>query len=174
LYTTEGKQTLIRQCIIARTGIEHIVILTTSQKNHLRASLRMFEDALHLTDSILTRGNEKGIFYERTLDLDATQIATAKEKVGQALAALEALARECDLEVHHEDLNRTVIGHLSVCWADLIDANSKKLRDYGKVDPSVAAVLDPAVTNLSQLAMELSRIFKAPSQETSSFENEPE
>lgn len=51
------------------------------------------------------------------------------------------------------------MAELSVSWADLMDARSKRLRGYGDIDPRIVKILDPGIESLSRAAMELNQLI---------------
>ena len=135
------------------------MVLNTSQKNYLWTSLRSFEESLHLAERVLASGSEKGVLYDRKLQMSGEQIDQAHQKIEAALQALAQLAGQLELQKREDNLNQSLSGQMSVSWADLIDARSDRLRGYGKVDPAVAEVLDPAAESLARMAKELGNLF---------------
>jgi hypothetical protein len=52
-----------------------------------------------------------------------------------------------------------IMAQMSASWADLVDSQSSRLMGYGQLDRQAAALIDPAVNRLAQLAAELGEFF---------------
>jgi hypothetical protein len=134
--------------------------LTLAQRNHLRVALKSFEQALRLAESWLEKGEETGFLYSRRLQLSEDKRQLAAQQIQEALDDIHCLVNQLQYEPREEDVGRIIIAELSVAWETLIDAESRGLKGYGKIDPKVAKVIDPAFEHLAQMAMQLADLFK--------------
>jgi hypothetical protein len=134
--------------------------LTFSQRNHLRVALKSFEEALRLAEDWLGKGEETGFLYTRKLQISAEKRQQATQQIHQALAYVQELSEDLQYETREEDAGRMIMAAFSVAWATLIDAQSKRLKSYGKIDPQVAEVIDPAFERMAEMAMRLADLFK--------------
>jgi hypothetical protein len=134
--------------------------LSFAQRNHLRVALKSFEEALRLAEAWLEKREETGFLYTRRLQLPDAQREQAARQIEAALAEIHALAAQLGYAPREEDAGRMILAELSVAWTTLIDAESSRLKSFGRVEPQVAEVIDPAFEHLAQLAMELAELFK--------------
>jgi len=132
--------------------------LNAYQRNYLRASLRSFENALRQVELILDGEDEQGILYIQKSKLDIETRQKAREKVSTALNELEKYVRELGLETEEENPAQRIIALMSLSWENLSDIREKRLRNYGEIDPEVAAQITPPAERLAQLAIEISRL----------------
>lgn len=133
--------------------------LNSAQKRYLRASLYSFEKSLREIDQILTEGDVAGILFERRLALTAAQREQARDQIAQALQTLASFAHRLGLERSLEDPARIVMAEMSVSWANLEDCRPKRLKSYGELSPEIAREIDPAIDQLVNIAMKLTRLI---------------
>jgi hypothetical protein len=129
------------------------------QRRSLEITLRLFEEELREAETCLQVSQVNGILYKRKLSLPLEQRQAAQLKITAALEQIASLARKLVLEPEVQDLARLIRSQMSRNWANLLDVQSDKLNRYGDVDPGLTTVIDPAIHNLSQLALELASIF---------------
>ncbi|MBU3927071.1 MAG: hypothetical protein KKB74_04640, partial [Bacteroidetes bacterium] len=63
--------------------------LTDSQRRSLQASLLLFEKSLRSVDRLLSDGNETGILYQQTMNLDQETVLKIKNRIAFTLIELE-------------------------------------------------------------------------------------
>ena len=134
-------------------------LLNYNQRRSVTIVLRNFEEHLRMTSAWLDGAEENGILYHRKLSLPSAQRQAAKQCVETALETIVVLAQKIDLEPEVEDSAGIIRGEMSVDWANLSDLISRKMKQYGDVNPELRNVLDPAILHLAQLAMELVSIL---------------
>jgi hypothetical protein len=119
----------------------------------------MFEEDLLYAQAWLLGAEINGILYRRKLILSPEGRLAAQERINAALEQIAALAREIGLEAEVDSPANLIRSKMSVNWANLLDTQSAKLKRFGEVDPGLESVLDPAVGQLAQLALELAAVF---------------
>jgi hypothetical protein len=134
--------------------------LTYAQRNHLRVALKSYEEALRLAENWLAKDEEVGFLYARRLKISDEKRQLAVQQIKQSLADVQKLSEALQYQPREEDAGRMITAALSVAWETLIDAESKGLKGYGKIDPNVAEVIDPAFEHLAEMAMQLADLFK--------------
>lgn len=134
--------------------------LNQSQTNSLWISLAGFEEALHRIERWLEEGEESGILYTRRLKLESATKKMIRKEVENSLSTIKSLAQKYGLERREESLNGHILGQLSICWADLFDTKSKRLKGYGKIDPAVVEEIDRDIESLSEKAMQIINIIE--------------
>lgn len=137
------------------------ITLTEPQQRNLRVSLLSFERALRMADRLLKEGEEIGILYHRTQYLGLDKHRLAHEEIIKALQEISDLANLLELESEEEDSSRIILSEMSVSWANLIDCHSERMKGYGKVDPSTATKIDPAIDRLEKIAWKLSNLMSS-------------
>ncbi len=134
-------------------------LLNEAQRNSLANVLRTFEESLHQAEAWLDGAEEGQILYHRKLYLGEEKRQEARQKIAQALAEISAVAENFELKARQENASSLVYSQMSHLRADLMDSTSDKLRRFGKVDPRLSAVLDPAIERLFEIAMEIANAF---------------
>lgn len=134
--------------------------MTYAQRNHLRVALKSFEEALRLAENWLAKDKEVGFLYARRLQITDEKRQLAVQQIKKALADVQQLTEALQYQPREEDAGRMITAALSVAWETLIDAETKGLKGYGKIDPQAAEVIDPEFERLAQMAMELAELFK--------------
>jgi len=129
--------------------------LNNYQKNSLRASLNGLEDVLHNINRWVKQGEEQGILYTRTLQLQPG----VKEKIfqysQQALSIIKEIMLKYHLEHRQESIAREIMGQISISWANLCDTKSKRLKGYGDMGSTASAELDQDIDSLSETCMSI-------------------
>ena len=114
-----------------------------------------------MADRLLKEGEEIGILYHRTQYLGLDKHRLAHEEIIKALQEISDLANLLELESEEEDSSRIILSEMSVSWANLIDCHSERMKGYGKVDPSTATKIDPAIDRLEKIAWKLSNLMSS-------------
>jgi hypothetical protein len=134
-------------------------LLNPDQLRSVTITLRTFEEDLLYAQAWLYDAEENGILYQRKLTISPESRSIAQERINAALEHIALLAREFGLESEVENSANLIRSKMSVNWANLLDTQSVKLKRFGEVDPKLVSALDPAVRQLSQLALELAAVF---------------
>ncbi|NPV09704.1 MAG: hypothetical protein HPY83_17310 [Anaerolineae bacterium] len=140
-------------------------LLREYQRNSLVATLRACEKSLREAQEQLRGPLTEGILYRRVLNLPAGRRQSALDLVEECLALLAEIARGFDLRPAEEDLAQAIAASMTVCWANLGDAKSGKLRAYGEVDPRLGEALDPSLDRLERLALAIASLLQVPGRE---------
>lgn len=136
-------------------------LLGEYQRNSLVTTLRSCERNLRQAEALLSGTATQGILYAQVLDLPAAQRQRARELIAEGLALLAEIAHDFDLRLVEEDLARAIAASMTVCWANLADARSAKLRAYGEVDPRLGPALDPSLARLEELVVAVASVVQA-------------
>ena len=133
--------------------------LNPAQRRSVTIVLMNFEKQLRHAQYWLQGYEENAFLYKRYLQISETQKRKIKDKIENCLVRLEQLATDLDLEQSEENVASLIRGEFSISWADLVDLQSRKLKRYGKTDPSLAKNFDPDIRELARTAFELSTIL---------------
>lgn len=139
--------------------------LNSDQLRSVVIVLRMFEESLRKAENWLNNSQAGGILYQSTLELSAERQTLVRQKIGQALEQIGRLAHELELQPEKINPAGLIRGEMSVCWANLVDSQSARLRRFGAVNPALAQTIDPTMQQLAQLALELATLFETDSTE---------
>jgi len=134
-------------------------LLNPAQRTSVTIVLRNFEESLRQAEAWLQGAEANGILYRRKLDLKPAQRQAAQQRVTAALEIIATLAQAIGLEQEAEDAVGLIRGEMSISWANLTDTQSRKIKRYGDINPELESILDPAIQQLAQLAMELASII---------------
>lgn len=130
-------------------------ILNPYQRNALTVTLREFEASLRRALGYLDGCRVQGALVQETLRLSDRQQAEMRQDIAEALEQVAALSRELALESSEQDAAGLIRSEMSVAWANLLDVQSKKMRGYGAVHPSLAEKIDPPLARLAKIALKL-------------------
>jgi hypothetical protein len=133
--------------------------LNTAQKNHLTVSLLEFEKALRTTQKFLNREWDHGILYSQFLNFDDADYQLVQKIIADALERIQKISDDYELRHYREDLARSIMARMSVCWAGMVDTKSSSLRKFGNLVGSEGTELDDELDRLSQEALILSEYF---------------
>jgi hypothetical protein len=129
--------------------------LNPYQKRSLEVVLRTFEERLRQTRTWLQSPEENGILYRKTGNVSLEQKEMIESQIDLALEQIAWLASTFDLKLVEEDIASWLRGVMSESWADLIDTQANKLQRFGEVSSELHEMLDPIVSRLAQLALEI-------------------
>ncbi len=135
-------------------------LLNPAQQRHLRTVLRLFEEDLLTAQSWIEGQQQEGALIHRSLELSPEMRTTARQYIDQACIELKELVSALELEKLDESAAMLLAGQMNEDWADLIDCQSSKLKNYGKVNPEVAELLDPPLSRLISLAYQMAILFE--------------
>lgn len=134
--------------------------LNEYQKRSVETVLCLFEQNLRHARYWLQGGEESGILYHRQMRVSARQREMIEQRINLALALVAEIAQTFDLKSKEENMNGWLMGEMSVSWANLIDSCSTKLRRFGDVDPALSGTLDPAMSSLAQVALDIAQMIE--------------
>ncbi len=135
-------------------------LFNPAQRRSVTTTLRDFEISLRRALLWLEGQHTNGILYHDALNLSDLQRARIRQTIEVALEEIDALCDLLRLNSEEQEAGSLIRSEMTIAWANLLDIQSKKLRRYGAVDPQVAEVLDPRVRNLSNLAIQLAKLFE--------------
>lgn len=135
------------------------IILSEPQKRSVTISLMLFEKALRKADRLLSEDEKDRIFYTRKFQLNAERRQAIQEIIRQTLTDVADFSAKIGVISRTESVENEIIGDLSICWENLEENRSKRLKAYGKLDPKAAQVIDPAIDHFSRMAMQLSNMI---------------
>jgi hypothetical protein len=75
------------------------------------------------------------------------------------LERIQKISDDYELRHNREDLARSIMARMSVCWAGMVDTKSSSLRKFGNLVGSEGTELDDELDRLSQEALILSEYF---------------
>ncbi len=64
-----------------------------------------------------------------------------------------------------ENIESEIMADMSISWENLEECRSSRLRGYGKLDPRVVKIIDPAINEFAHIALELSGLVSNNSQD---------
>ena len=140
-------------------------LLNPDQRRSVAIVLRMFEEILRRADAGLKEAETNGILYQRKMVLSPVRRKEAQTLIDTAYKHIGELASTLGLEPELDNPAELISGEMSESWANLLDSHSIKLKRFGKVDPRLEYVYDPAIQHLAQLAIALASIFNTTSGE---------
>ena len=135
-------------------------LLNPQQRSSLRMTLQSFEKNLREAQSWLDGGEEDGILYKVKVRITKERRQQVTREITEALNQIRALSQSFELEKKEENPLSLICSEMVISWANLLDSRSAKLGRYGDVSAGLAEKLDPAVINLAETALYLSKIFE--------------
>ncbi len=134
--------------------------LNAHQRRALNSTLAHLERQLLSLEHLL-QGEEQGILIRRTGQLSPAtrqQLLALFEQLRQEISALAASQA---LPGTEENMRATLVGTITVLWADLEDLRPHTLNRYGAVDPTLEATIGPPIERLIQGVLAIEALVKA-------------
>jgi hypothetical protein len=135
-------------------------LLNPQQRSSLRITLQSFEKNLREAQSWLDGAEENGILYKAKLQISKAHRQQLTGEISEALNQIGALSRKFELEKKEENPLSLIRSEMVISWANLLDSRTAKMARYGNISTGLAAMLDPAVDDLAETALYLSKIFE--------------
>jgi hypothetical protein len=131
-------------------------LLTRAHERSLQSSLFLFEKALRKVDRLISEDNEVGILYFQKSQLDSQMRELIHKKIVATLRELELLVNNLGLKPFEENVENTIMAEMSICWENLEEIRSKRMKGYEELDPQAAELIDSAIDHFANIALELS------------------
>ncbi len=135
-------------------------LLNSQQRSSLRNTLQAFERNLREARSWLDGAKQDGILYKAEVRISEEQRRQVNLEITRALEQIGSLSRSFELEKKEENPLSLIRSEMIISWANLLDSRPAKLGRYGDVDAGLMEKLDPAIINLAEMALSLSKIFE--------------
>jgi hypothetical protein len=135
-------------------------LLNAQQRSSLRSTLQSFERSLRQAQSWLGGAKEDGILYTAEVQIAEERRRQVNRDITTALDRIRSVSRSFELEKKEENPLSLIRSEMIINWANLLDSRSAKLVRYGSVPAGLAERLDPAVGELAETALYLSKIFE--------------
>ena len=135
-------------------------LLNPQQRSSLRFTLQSFEKNLREAQSWLDGAEEDGILYKAEVRISEERRRQVTQEITDALYQIGSLSASFELEKKEENPLSLIRSEMVISWANLLDSRSAKLGRYGDISAGLAEKLDPAINNLAETALYLSKIFE--------------
>lgn len=139
-------------------AIPHVV-LNEPQRKHLAVLLMMLEEAVAEVEQIAAAPAAQARLVAAERDVPPEFARLVRPYCERIRARLVALADQFGLEARSVSDARRIQALLVISIVRIEDSFSGKLRGYGKVDPSVAQHLDPALKEIRAMLSELAALL---------------
>jgi len=123
--------------------------MNPDQKRHLAATLCLMEKDLVQQERLLRSRGEKGVLYEVVDTLRDGQHQKILAQVTKLLKCIALVKDQFSLEVEQTNLQKMLVGELTMLSVWLQETKTKKLRGYGTVDEELQHRLDPLLEEMS-------------------------
>jgi hypothetical protein len=135
-------------------------LLNTQQRSSLRFTLQAFEKNLRQAQSWLDGAGEDGILYKAEVRISDERREELTRAISDALNQISSLSSTFELEKKEENPLGLIRSEMVISWANLLDSRPAKLGRYGDISAGLAEQLDPAINNLAETALYLSKLFE--------------
>lgn len=133
--------------------------LNANQKRVVTVTLRLLEERLAEIER-MAAGDEQGVLYRRVARFTPRQRARIGELIAATREEIRGAAEQFDLGRDEQNVERAIIGLLSLTWESLEEIRARKLKSYGAVDPALKETLDPIVQRLIKLVYQLEDVAR--------------
>jgi hypothetical protein len=124
------------------------VRLTDSQQRHLGVFLAQVEDTVLAIERLATAPPSRSALRLDRPDFPPGFADSIGPEIARFRDELARLIQLVGLEPLETSRRREAQGLLAIAIVQLQDAGSRGLRGYGDIDPSLTAILDPALESL--------------------------
>lgn len=125
-------------------------LLNDLQRNSLRITLRLAEEALQDASRHLDEAPYEGILHGMADDLTPHQKEAITAEMGRAREILRSLRARFGLSPEVHEKSRLVLGKVIPAWEMVMEGRTPHLEGYGPVAPGLAEVLDPSIERLGE------------------------
>ncbi len=130
-------------------------MLNDSQRRSLRIAMRLIEDRVQEIEWLLDHPAQHRLMSEVTNDISDPLAQALREKIPHVYEVITTVRDRFALPIETKQASREASKGLAQLWAMLQEANAEALRRYGEVRPGLAPRLDPEITALAGLMLEL-------------------
>jgi hypothetical protein len=122
--------------------------LNHGQRRSIATTLAVLDEALCECERWATGREVKSVFYSEYNRLTARQRAKVQSEAAKLREVLLELKDALNLEGKVKDAAQSIWAQCSSLWVDLVHLDTKHLRRYGDLPPSLAEYLDKRVAAL--------------------------
>lgn len=135
------------------------LVLNTSQRRCIWASLLSFERALRWIRHLLTI-EEEGILFHRELSLNKEDVELIIDRVDRALELMTEYTKKFNLNSIEENIGREIVAEMSISWENLEECRSSRISGYGDLSVESAEIIDETVDELVKINLEIMNIVE--------------
>lgn len=132
-------------------------MLNDAQRGRLEIVLRAVEDKMRTMQYLIDCCAESRLMSELKNDLTPESRAASREKIPAVYDRIRWLRDRFELHVETRPTSREMYAGLSLLWVDLQESMSKRLQEFGHVNPVDADTLDPELAQLAEWMLDLQR-----------------
>ncbi len=137
------------------------VALTPNQARVVGARLRHLERQLVLVRHLMDGGGSGALSRRGPAPFTPEERARMGAMLAEADAVIGQLAEDLGLPNEEEDAAARIAGLMAMTWQSLGDLRAASLVRAGPVQAGLAEVLDPPVSRLTDLVLEMERLAAA-------------
>ena len=134
------------------------IVINDNQKRSIASSLSLLDEVLCLFEEYAHGREIHSVCYEERNDLTPEQRAKLRSQIETVRAHMKQMKRDLNLPSEVKDVGRLIWGRSAGFWEVMAEMQSKHLKGYGEISPSLAEYLDPRAETLLQCMQTISGI----------------
>jgi len=135
-----------------------MVEMNANQRRGITVSLGLLDQALCEIRQWAEGREFQSVLYRERNDLSPQQRAKILTLIGEIQEIISDVKDSFTLNERIIEAVRSIRGHSSILWEQVLELQSRRLRRYGAVSPSLAEYLDPKVEGITQRLLHLSDV----------------
>ncbi|MCM8821189.1 MAG: hypothetical protein NC932_04485 [Candidatus Omnitrophica bacterium] len=125
--------------------------ITVAQKNSISSVLLILNEVIDEIDDLCSTEGRKSILYEVVNNLDEKEKSNVLKTTGEIKELIKNISTVLNIKKKRYETKRSISSRVSSLWEMICEIESKRLKGYGDVSPSLKEYLDPAVSRIIRL-----------------------
>lgn len=135
-------------------------MLNEAQQRNLHIVMRLIEEKMRAMEVRLVRPEEQGVMFEISNDMSPDIAPALRQPIQEVWKILDELKHCFALPREITLTSQELIRGLPQLWVSLQESDSKSLRHFGDVHPSVSPALDFQVGRLAELMLKMGGLIR--------------
>lgn len=135
-------------------------MLNEYQKRGLSITLRIVEETMQDIERILQNGTYTGILYDMKCSISPEVKEEFFKRASLIKKRIKIISKIFDLKKEHREVLHEIFGKLPYCLEIVEDVKAKSLKRYGDVKNGLNNALDPQLSIITDLILEMQHLLR--------------
>ncbi len=136
--------------------------LSEAHRSRIRITLTLLNEALIKCEEWAQGREVRSILYREENTLHHETRAALLTYIGCIRRIVTELRDDLHLEARAQDIAKTIRGHCSILWVDVLEMTGKYLRGFGEPQPELVHYLDPKAHQILRYLHPIKRLLSTP------------
>lgn len=134
-------------------------MLNKDQKRGLSIALRIVEENIRDIEQMLNSGSYTGTLYDMRHSISSEVKEEIFKRVFLIKDKIKVISNRFTLEKEYREVMRDILGKLFSNWEIVENVKAKKLKRYGAISDGLDHILDPQLSTITDLVMEIEHLL---------------